>query len=285
MVQFGPKVSKAESPEKTPYTIHYSHTSPVESRVWTGDFYQFVSIDPGRKNYAFRIERRYKNGTITPVVYIKVALEEILSSDHVCINKTYVNLTNFLEEYSEFYPECHYVIIERQLPHNYKASRIAQHTITYFLTKLHNMPLLPSILEIDSKLKGKMLGAPKNISDQQLKSWAVGVARNFLTERGDQYSLDVLDFYKKKQDDLSDTVCQIHALLECWGVDHTSPFIDITRELNPVVIKKPTLKAEVKKEVVPKTGEEIEIRRKPVIRLNTGGVKTPTLLDIVGRVK
>ncbi len=252
MAHFGLKISKAESPEKTPYTIHYHHSKPVESRVWDKDYYQFISIDPGRKNFAFRIERRYKDGAITPVVFIKVDIDEILSDETITINKTYYNLTKFLDQYQEFYDDCNYVIIERQLPQNYKASRIAQHTITYFTLKMANMPLLPAILEIDPKLKGKILGAPKGITDKQLKSWAVTVARQFLTERNDNYSLDVLDYYMRKQDDLSDTICQIQALLDCWGIDSERPVIDIQQEYHPI-IKKPTRTVKKTKETGNKT--------------------------------
>lgn len=223
MSHFGLKISKTESPDKTPYTVYYPHTIQVTERKWTQPYYQVVSIDPARKNYAMRIERRYHNGWITPIVFDKVSIEAIDEVGGVTIYNTYQVLTAFFEKYQQFYDDCHFIIIERQLPQNYRATRIAQHSISYFSIRLHNRPLLPSIIEIDSKVKGKVLGAPKGLNDKQLKSWAIEKARHLLTIRLDQFSLQVLDCFRNKQDDLSDTVCQAEALFICWGLLPTGP--------------------------------------------------------------
>lgn len=219
----GPKTGKKESPDKTPYTSYYPHTIDVKKRVWTQNYHQVVSIDPARVNYAIRIEKRYDNGIIKPVVFDKTAIEEFYNDDNgslVC--KTYENLTHFLDKYKDYYMDCHFIIIERQLPQNYKATRIAQHTITYFSLRLCDTPLLPTIIEIDPKLKGRILGAPKGCNDRQLKNWAVEKARELLTKRNDDFSLGVLNHFKNKQDDLSDTVCQIEALFILWGYAPTT---------------------------------------------------------------
>jgi len=223
MSYFGLKISKTESPDKTPYTVYYPHTIPPTERKWTQPYYQVASIDPARKNYALRIERRYHNGWITPIVFDKIAIESIQQDGDTIICNTYQVLTNFLNKYRQFFDECHFVIIERQLPQNYKATRIAQHSISYFTFYLHNKTLLPSIIEVDPKLKGKILGAPKGITDKQLKRWATEKARELLTIRLDNFSLQVLDYFRNKQDDLSDTVCQIEALFICWGFLSTIP--------------------------------------------------------------
>jgi len=86
---------------------------------------------------------------------------------------------------------------------------------------LHNKPLLPAIVEVDSRLKGKYLGAPKGIKDKQLKTWSIEKGRYLLTLRNDTFSLQVLDLFKNKQDDLCDTVCQIEALMVYWGMPLT----------------------------------------------------------------
>ncbi|CAH6420830.1 Hypothetical protein HVR_LOCUS1301 [uncultured virus] len=249
MSHYGLKISKTESPDKTPYTVYYPHNIPVTERRWIQPYYQVISIDPARKNYAFRIERRYHNGWITPVVFDKVAVEAFEQTGNVLINNTYQMLTAFLNKYEQYYNDCHFVIIERQLPQNYKATRIAQHSISYFSIKLQDRPLLPSIIEIDPKLKGKVLGAPKGINDKQLKTWAVEKARYLLTMRLDDFSLKVLDHFRNKQDDLSDTVCQIEALFICWGLLATinppvtgpdnvtlQPIKPLTLQLTPAIV-------------------------------------------------
>lgn len=218
MAHFGLKINKTESPDKTPYTVYYPHTLPAVNRRWIQDYTQVISIDPARKNYAMRVERRFKNGKIIPVVFDKTEIEDIVEENDYIICNTFQKLTYFLDKYASVYEDCHYVIVERQLPQNYKATRIAQHTLSYFSLKLFNKPLLPSLIEVDPKLKGKMLGAPKGITDKQLKTWAIEKARDILTKRSDEYSLSVLNYFSRKQDDLSDTVCQAEALFQYWGI-------------------------------------------------------------------
>jgi len=249
MSHFGLKIAKSESPDKTPYTVYYPHKIAVTERKWTQPYYQVLSIDPARKNYAMRIERRYHNGWITPIVFDKFSIESIEEIGGITIYSTYQVLTSFLEKYQEFYDDCHFIVIERQLPQNYRATRIAQHTISYFSIRLHNKPLLASIIEVDPKLKGKILGAPKGINDKQLKSWAVEEGRKLLTTRMDQFSIEVLDHFRNKQDDLCDTVCQIEALFICWGLLPTKPppisgpddsalnnIIPLTLQLTPSIV-------------------------------------------------
>ena len=218
MSHFGLKISKSEAPDKTPYTTYYPHSISHTNRLWNQPYIQFGSIDPATKNYALRVERRYHNGWITPVVFDKTSLKTIDKEGTTTICTTFQTLTAFLDKYITYFRDCHFIIIERQLPQNYKATRIAQHTISYLSVKLQDTPLLPSIIEVDPKLKGKILGAPKNISDKQLKSWAVEHGRAMFTTRCDQFSLNVLNHFSTKQDDLCDTACQIEAICICWGL-------------------------------------------------------------------
>src|SRR3989337_3109727 len=103
MSHFGLKISKSESPDKTPYTVYYPHSIPCSERRWVQPYYQVISIDPARKNYAFRIERRYHNGWITPVVFDKVSIESIQQEGDTLICNTYQVLTEFLNRYEQFY--------------------------------------------------------------------------------------------------------------------------------------------------------------------------------------
>lgn len=236
MSYYGRKTKEkvSEAPHKTPYTMYYPHTRPISERNWNQPYYQVASIDPARLNYALRVERRYNNGWITPIVFDKAKVELIEEKDGIITDKTYDVLTKFLSDYIKIFQECHYIVIERQVPMNYRAVRISQHTISYFSSILFNTDLLPSIVEVDPKLKGKVLGAPSGLTGNQLKTWAVETARNLLTIRGDSFSLGVLDHFKNKQDDLSDTVCQVEALFIHWKL---LPTIKPTKQ-NPKIIFK-----------------------------------------------
>lgn len=236
-MNFGRKYSKCQSPDKTPYTLYYPHsdftdqlTSVNKSNVLnllnpsykSEKYIQIVSIDPGIKNYAFRIERRYKNGWITPVVFDKWKLSDSIIMSDCTINHTFQSLTNFLLKYKDFILKSHFIIIERQLPHNYKATRISQHTISFFSFFLANNSLRSLIFEIDPKLKGKLLHSPPNINEKQLKTWAVEKAIELLNIRKDIFSLNILSHYKSKKDDLADTICQIEALFIFLNLGTTS---------------------------------------------------------------
>lgn len=197
------------------YTLYYPHSTPVEERCWKEDYLQVFSVDPARKNYALRIERRYRNGKISPIVFEKVSLDT--TPGEYC--DMYSSLSRFLDRHLSDISGCHYLIVERQLPQNYLATRIAQHTLSYLEIHCRDSPLLPTIVELDPKVKGQMLGYKRG---DDLKAWSVERARSLLEMRLDSHSLSVLDYYRKKQDDLADTVCQIEALFKLWNLPLTS---------------------------------------------------------------
>lgn len=201
------KFGKTEAPDKSNYTTYYPHDKPIEERVWNDDHYLIVSIDPGRVNCAFRIEKRPKSGNPQTVAFDKWKVEEYIE-DGILICKTYDNVTKKLESFYKYFCNCHYIIIERQLPQNYKATRIAQHIISYFCFRLKNKPNCPSIIEIDPKMKGKHLGFPRGMD---LKAWAVVKAREILEDRNDVFGISVMNYHSRKQDDLADVVLQIEA--------------------------------------------------------------------------
>lgn len=209
MSYFGqPKMAKREKPDSTPYTLHYPHSIDPNHRA-SCEFWRIVSIDPGRINFALRIEDRFPNGAVRMVAFEKIAIKEVVPVENTTLCSTYKNLTNFLEKFVQHYPWCREIYIERQLPSNYQAVRISQHVISYFSIKLYNTPLLPEIFEIAPTLKSKALKKPKN---EDLKKWAVVKAVEYFNFSGDFASLEILAREKKK-DDLSDTKIQIEAVL------------------------------------------------------------------------
>lgn len=207
------KKSGSTKVTKVPYTAYYPHTINSSERNWNNNYYQVVSIDPATKNYAIRIERRYNSGWILPLAFERFSVADV-EDNEIC--HLYDNLTYQLDKYITFYNDCHFIIIEKQLPQNFKASHIARHTISYFSLRLHNTPLLPTIIEVDSKLKGNALGAPPKLNSKQLKNWSVEKALSLLTIRQDYRSIEIINKNKKK-DDLADTICQVDALFACWN--------------------------------------------------------------------
>lgn len=220
---FTKKTPKSELADTTPYTVYYPHKTPVEQRRWTDPWYQFLSIDPARKALALRIERRHFTGWIQVLAF---SLTDVIQKD-TDMTMAFSRVTEFLMQFMSLILMCHFVIVERQLPLNYKSTRIMQHILSFCMIHLANAPLLPSIIEIDSKLKGKMLGVPKGCHDKELKKWSIMRARQLLIMRQDAWSIEVMNYYFTKQDDLADTVCQVEAICKTWGLKPITPeYID-----------------------------------------------------------
>lgn len=229
-MNFAAKTPASEAPEKGPYTQHWPHSRPISDRAWGPEYVQVASIDPARKNYALRVERRHADGSIVMLVFEKADLDPAYTNAKRPGDAEFVpyyqNCTRFLSRHLAALAECHYIIVERQLPENYVSTRIAQHTVSLLSLALEDAPLLPIIYEVDPKLKGKVLGYPPHFNKRKLKLWSICIARQMLTARGDADSLAAMDACGKKQDDLADTVLQVQALFITWGLcpDNSAEF-------------------------------------------------------------
>lgn len=228
---FQRKTPKLQKPDKTPFTAYNPHSLPLTERKWP-EIIRIISIDPGIRNYALRVESRgIKSSTypIRTIVFDKLHIkdkERYLDDQNV--DRLYDLLTNFLDQYLEIFKTCHLVLVERQLPHNYKATRVSQHTLSYFMIKLKNIvPNLAMIVEVDPKLKGRELGAPNTLNERGIKVWAIDMARELMTKRRDQDGLEVLIKHKKKADDIADTLCQIEAFFSYNGWPLTQKLVSL----------------------------------------------------------
>jgi hypothetical protein len=156
------------------------------------------SIDPGRVNFACRLEERKDDGTIESLLFIKARFEELLD-----INK-------FFDQHYDLLSQATICIVEKQMSINYTMIRVSQHVETYFLTKFPNV----AVYEISAKLK---VGKEETIE----------TAKNILIKGKDETSVNLLERLgnpqkfagqrkpkKEKLDDLCDTVCQIEAFME-----------------------------------------------------------------------
>ena len=156
------------------------------------------SIDPGRVNFACRLEERKEDGTVKALLFKKMRFEQLM------------DIQKFFEENHHILSQSTICIVEKQMSINYTMIRVSQHVETYFLTKYPHV----AVYEISSKLK-----VGKDIT--------VETAKMKLLERKDQESYDYLFKLenplkekgkrkpkKEKLDDLCDTVCQIEAFFE-----------------------------------------------------------------------
>jgi len=201
--------------EYHPLYLHYPHNLPEDDRIC--DLYKkrIVSIDPGMVNFAIRIELHdMKTKTIITEVYDKICfakatkLQKVERYQHPdqCDNIT--RAIDVLDKYKEYFEYTDIILIEKQMTINTKMMSLFYQCITYFSMLLRDNPLLPMIYEICPKAKGRELGAQRGCD---IKKWSIDYAINVYTERGCEFSLDVLKHYHKKRDDLADTLVQILA--------------------------------------------------------------------------
>ena len=177
-----------------------------EGKVWV------AAIDPGKNNFAFIVEEidvdaikklprvlkknRYEIDN-TPSEEWAETMQKIseLGRTIVVENKNvttgssskrknllekqvFLNLTNVLDEYKDYWDKCSYIMIEQQMSfgrkHNTMAIKIAQHTYSYFIFKYGPFKFLH---EIPSYFKTQVLGAEKGLDKPGRKKWAVVEAR------------------------------------------------------------------------------------------------------------
>ena len=214
------KIPKLQSPDKNEYTVYNPHSISLEKRE-TGDIVKVISIDPGIRNLALRVETRgitSSNYPIKTIIFEKLKITEEDRRLEGNNDQLYFLMTQFLDKYREIFKTSDMLIIERQLPINYKAVRISQHIITYFLILFKDrMPLLPVVYEVDPKLKGRELGASKHLNERGIKQWSIDYAKSVLVKRQDYEALKILEKNKSKSDDLADVVTQANAFFSFQG--------------------------------------------------------------------
>lgn len=216
-----------------PYTLLYPHSIPLNQRKWDQDYQQIISIDPGIINLAFRVERRYEDDTVETLDFERVKVKErsLVESkllitgtmSSIVQENTYLNIIKFLDSKEHFFEDTHIVIIERQVNDNRIAVRVDQTICTYFMLKLRNTLLLPSIILIDPNWKYTSLKAPKDV-DKGL--WAVEKSLELSKERDDIGALNKFKEVAKgrlkadrKSDDIADALIQVEGYF-LYKTDH-----------------------------------------------------------------
>jgi hypothetical protein len=217
----GRKITVKDDP--TNYVVYYpfpcTTLPPVGLDIPDGGC-QTVSIDPAPKNFAVRIEKRYRTGYIEPV-YMETTDFSQYGDASETTGTTVIDprmiwaISHYINSLLPLIKESRIVAIERQLAKNYKATRIFQHLLTHFIMVIPNFTHYCILTDISPKLKGKILQAPKNLNYNGLKKWGIEKAIEILTIRNDQWSLAVIKSRhgksQTKADDLADTVIQMEA--------------------------------------------------------------------------
>jgi hypothetical protein len=195
-------------------------------------YYHLLSIDPGRTNFAIRLEKRYDGKVET----IKMENIDIRDNKQEGINVEYNNINKVLKGYSSYFDDLHIVVIEHQINLNPDTPRVLQHVISYFLLNLQNKKKKPLILEVDPALKGKQLGYIKS-EHGTTKTWAKLKALELLQERKDEAGLKIMKS-KGKKDDMADTICQAEAVAQVLKLCTKKKIIFMVKRKINFIVKK-----------------------------------------------
>ena len=182
---------------------------------------KILSCDPGVINFALRIETWHSDERITMNYYEKFSLKsevntlfkEDPTSDKVEI--IYLNLMKKLASLTEYYENLDLIIIEGQPPIKSENVRLAHSIFCYF--SMRDL----AIIEVNTKLKAKMLGYKKGMN---VKALSISEAMKLLEMRVDYESIKYVNSLKKK-DDICDTVCQIEALMRHLEIAETKNWL------------------------------------------------------------
>ena len=177
------------------------------------EYIYIASIDPGKKNFAFSVEKvdisKCKNlkniedlySVSETILMENIDLTKKIDTTKYLDTKIFVELTRVLDNYKKYWDMCSIILIEAQMSFrnrmNTMALKIAQHCFSYF-TFLY--ATFKQIYEYPSYHKTQVLNAPKKMDKPARKKWAVETATRILETRKSSGILEILNSRRKKDD-------------------------------------------------------------------------------------
>ena len=235
-----PKKRKQKQKRHNPkgrYIIHSNHKSIIEEQ----DVMDYISFDPGEKNFTIRLERRVRGKDkyckeILTLEQAKIPISfqrEIVGKGTKCFSTK--QIIEALDKYEEYYADMSVALIEGQMAINYNMMHLQGVLISYFLLKYPHI----MVVEISSKLKGIKLGSP-DLARHYLKKWSIDTAEQLAILRKDKVFLDYIAKQKAgkkkseyKIDDDTDNYIQIEAFCIEVGYQITEPVKKINTYKGP----------------------------------------------------
>lgn len=185
------------------------------------DLINIASFDPGSRNLGVRIEQRWTEEKPWDRTRLVFLAKWDLKGDGVPVMVSCVmRLHERLKSIADYLSKCHYILVERQMPTNPTAYRIAQHIITQCWGYIQDNGLNTWLIELNSRLKGERLHAPRGVN---IKQWSIEEAKHLSMHQNDHETYKMLTG-KGKRDEYSDTTIQVQAwLIECGLVSEYQP--------------------------------------------------------------
>ena len=199
---------------------------------------RIAAFDIGKKNFAFVVQefdtRELELAKTKDKLYVtgKIVLFKNVNLTKGCKKcyldpRTFINMTDTLDEYKDIWDTCSVFVIEQQMSfgrkRNTMALKLGQHCYSYFSIFYRDFK---KVIEFPSYHKTQMLDAPKKfgsikktykngkskmIKDNH-KKWSIRLATRILEMKKDLEHLEILNKMKKK-DDVSDCLLMIYAYI------------------------------------------------------------------------
>lgn len=174
---------------------------------------KFISIDPGIKNFAIRIESIdiSQNDSSTVHLFEVVSLIEGDNVDKVKTVDIILRLNEYINSKKYLFNDVVIVLIENQPKMNKHTPKIFHHLVSYFmnLDQMNNS----SIIGMSPKFKGKILKFKKGLKGKKLKQHTSKYITEIFEERNDDLSIKIMRDHEKKNDDLADTKAMIESMM------------------------------------------------------------------------
>jgi len=194
---------------KPPFASFNCHTR--DAPVMRNENMVITSIDPGIVNCGIYVDCiNTKTGKQKSLYLGKLEFND--GENHYT---TSISKLDKLEEEQKFFSSSHYIVIESQMAISYDNTRMGQHLISYFITKLRDKGNRPLVIEFNSQSKTRLLECPKGMKKPQYKKWCKEKAIEILKNREEESENKFIEILEKtkKADDMGDSICQLHAWL------------------------------------------------------------------------
>lgn len=230
-----PKILKSQKIPANDYIIFAGPDLDVE-KLSKQPYITTISIDIGVKNFAFRMERRWRH----PESHMYVVKLETLSFDLASFPKRFdekkrsilfKSITEFIMNpcRSQYYPDVHLLVVERQIEFAPTNIKIQQHIMSFMSAAYPHI----TIVDLNNKVKSAALGGPKG--REELKAWSVMMAYHYMRYHDRLESVALLDGMSDKNDDISDTIVQLEAFCNLVKLPCTNLYYNISGSA-PVMI-------------------------------------------------
>lgn len=217
-LMFAKKPREKQKEVKLPLIYYKIHDIPylnLNSLEWI----HCVGFDPGMVNPSIRMESRNQwTGEIKPIFTIKFDLYELfeveVDEQYKTDNApyTFFKLLNNIKNYLIC---ANIIIMEKQLPINYKAVCISKYFIAWCHSNLANNAAATILVEMAPVTKYLELGCPKEYNENAKKKWGIEKALELSQMRLDHetYNL-IVKAPKSKRDDMADAILMIETFFK-----------------------------------------------------------------------